>query len=102
MNSSPENLVLPDQQPVKRIIGRKSGPLPDLTTPLVVSGERIEFSRRKTRSRIAPKGVFRYKSHAEANADMERWVSESIQRFETQKSASRNFHDLLVTNERKE
>jgi hypothetical protein len=28
----------------------------------------------------APKGVFRYRSHQEANGDQERWMSERVQR----------------------
>ncbi len=61
-----------DQQPIKRIIGRK------------------------TRSGIAPRGIFRYKSHSQANADMGRWVSESIHRFEIAKACSINLHDLVA------
>lgn len=54
------------------------------------------FFPQKTRSGITPKGVFRYKSHSKANADMEKWISESIQRFEIAKARSINFHDLVI------
>ena len=85
-----------DQQPIKRIIGRKTRELSTVCTPSSISEERIAFSRQKTRSEIAPKGIFRYKSHSQANADMEKWISESIQRFEIAKARSINFHDLVV------
>ena len=85
-----------DQQPIKRIIGRKTRELSTVCNPLSISEERIAFSRQKTRTGIAPKGVYRYKSHSQANADMEKWISESIQRFENAKAQSINFHDLVV------
>ena len=85
-----------DQQPIKRIIGRKTRELSTTRTPLPIAQERIEFSRQKTRSGIAPRGIFRYKSHSQANADMGRWVSESIHRFEIAKACSINLHDLVA------
>ena len=85
-----------DQQPIKRIIGRKTRELSTDCIPLSISEERIAFSRQKTRTGIAPKGVYRYKSHSQANADMEKWISESTQRFENAKAQSINFHDLVV------
>ena len=85
-----------DQQPIKRIVGRKERGPDEVCHPFFISKDRIEFSRQKTRSGIAPKGVFRYKSHAQANADMETWISESIQRFEISKGQSPDFHDLVA------
>ncbi len=95
MDSDIDSVGPPDQQPIKRILGRKENDLSKIGTPFV-SETRIAFSRQKTRSGIAPKGVFRYRSHAQANADMEKWISESIQRFEIAKARSINFHNLVV------
>ena len=95
-----ESIGPPDQQPIKRIIGRKERGLGAICSSLSISEERIAFSRQKTRSEIAPKGVFRYRSHDQANADMEKWVAESIQRFEIVKTRSTNFHDLVVDHPR--
>ncbi len=90
-----ESIGPADQQPIKRIVGRKERGPSRVCSPLFISEERIAFSRQKTRSGIAPKGVFRYESHDQANADMEKWLSESIQRFEISKGQSADFHDLV-------
>jgi hypothetical protein len=92
----PDSVGPPDQQPIKRIIGRKERGIRETCTSLFMSEDRSAFSRQKTRSRIAPKGVFRYRSHAQANADMEKWVSESVGRFEIEKGQSTNFQNLVV------
>ncbi|MHB8422595.1 MAG: hypothetical protein ACYDAM_07490 [Leptospirales bacterium] len=96
MSLNPDPVGPPDQQPIKRIIGRKERGLSTNCAALCVSEERIAFSRQKTRSEIAPKGVFRYRSHAQANADMEKWVGESVGRFEIAKAQSIDLHDLVV------
>ncbi|MHB1287466.1 MAG: hypothetical protein ACYCYP_13120 [Leptospirales bacterium] len=77
-------------------MGRKERGPSTVGAPLFISEERIAFSRQKTRSGIASKGVFRYRSYAEANADMEKWVTESMRRFEIVKGQSTDFHDLVV------
>jgi hypothetical protein len=83
-----------DQQPIKRILGRKEKDLSKIGT-LRVSETRMAFSRQKTRSGIAPKGIFRYKSHSQANADMEKWLSEAVIRFESRKNLSDDFRTLI-------
>lgn len=86
-----------DQQPIKRIVGRKErGPSPVGDPLFFIPEERIAFSRQKTRSEIAPKGVFRYRSHVQANDNMEKWVIESMRRFKIAKGQSIDFHDLIV------
>ncbi len=84
----------PDQQPIKRVLGRKENDLSKIGTPFV-SETRIAFSRQKTCSGIAPKGVFRYRSHAQANADMEKWLAEAVMRFEARKNLSDDFRTLI-------
>lgn len=96
MRFAPDQPGSPDQQPIKRIVGRKEREPSTGGAPLFVSEERIAFSRQKTRSGIAPKGVFCYRSHAQANDDMERWVTESMSRFPIAKGQSVDFHDLIV------
>ena len=83
-----------DQQPIKRILGRKEKDLSKIGTPHV-SETRMAFSRQKTCSGIAPKGVFRYRSHAQANADMEKWLRDSVMRFEARKNLSDDFRMLI-------
>ena len=89
----------PDQQPIKRIVGRKVRDLAETRAVSIIPKERIAFARQKTLSKIAPKGVFRYKSHAQANADMEKWVAESVGRFEIVKGQSTDFHDLVMSHQ---
>ena len=84
----------PDQQPIKRILGRKERDLSKMGTPRV-SETRMAFSRQKTCSGIAPKGVFRYRSHSHANADMEKWLRDSVMRFEARKNLSDDFRTLI-------
>ena len=59
-----------------RVIGRrKTGG----TTPGTISKEHMAWmdSMNQYKTRI-PKGIFRYRSHEEANNDMEKWLSEMI------------------------
>ena len=85
-----------DQQPIKRILGRKEKDLSKIGTLHVSDTRMAFFSRQKTQSGIAPKGIFRYRSHVQANNDMEKWVIESMRRFKIAKGQSINFHDLIV------
>lgn len=89
-----ESVGPPDQQPIKRILGKKEKDLSKIGTPRV-SETRIAFSRQKTCSGIAPKGIFRYRSHAQANADMEKWLTESVMRFEPRRNLSDDFRSLI-------
>lgn len=62
-------------EPFARVVGRRSraplGAAPDAEHRAALA----KLSRYRTR---APKGVFVYKSHAEANADQERWVVDAV------------------------
>lgn len=59
-----------------RIIGRKKA---HGVAPGTISYEAMEWmdSMNKYKTCI-PKGIFRYKSHEEANADMEFWLAKTI------------------------
>ena len=60
-----------------RIIGRrKTGGI----TPGIISQEHMDWmdSMKKSIKLCVPKGIFRYKSHDEANADMERWLAKTV------------------------
>ena len=65
-------------QEFSRILGRrKMGGV----TPGTITQDGIDWINAMNKSvklRI-PKGVFRYKSHEEANADMDRWLAESVE-----------------------
>ena len=60
-----------------RTIGRRQPPpVGALRAPCAEERAWIEVMARQ-RTRV-PKGVFRYRSHAEANADWERWQVDAI------------------------
>jgi hypothetical protein len=76
----PKNTVPIEQQP-RRVIGKRRGA--DVAERVwAASGptaEEIEWIRSMSQYRTrVPKGVFRYRSHAEANADWERWHAELV------------------------
>jgi hypothetical protein len=60
-----------------RIVGRRRAPLVGLRgpTPDEIAAS-VDHARRAPR--VIPKGVYRYRCHAEANADMERWTVDGI------------------------
>ena len=63
-----------------RVVGKRVSPTPGRPP----SAEAREAMTRMANYRTAvPKGVFRYKSHEEANADWERWQIEAIKRRAT-------------------
>ena len=61
-----------DQQPLQRVVGRRQvRPMGQPQSPdAALQALLIELSRTRTRT---PKGVFRYRTHEEANRDQERW-----------------------------
>jgi hypothetical protein len=74
-----------DDHQHRRTVGRRQ--VPDLTlrvrtgegAPTGPTPEEIEWIRAMSNYRTrVPKGVFRYRSHAEANADWERWHAELV------------------------
>lgn len=60
-----------------RIIGeRKQRPIGSLGPPTIAEQAWLaSFSQRRTR---VPKGIYRYRTMAEANADWERWNAELV------------------------
>ena len=73
-----------DDETYRRTAGRRLAP--DLALRLRTTGEaagptleEIEWIRAMSNYRTrVPKGVFRYRSHADANADWERWHAELV------------------------
>ncbi len=60
-----------------RIIGHRQTPLPGLLRPPDAEA-RDWVARMAPAQTRAPKGVFRYASQQEANADWERWQADAI------------------------
>lgn len=60
-----------------RVIGRRNRPSPGLRWPTQSEIDAsVDASRRGPR--VARRGVYRYRSHAEANAEMERWTVDGM------------------------
>jgi hypothetical protein len=64
----------PDQQPIRRIVGRR---ISRDGQPLTAA-DRAAMSRNANYRTRAPKGIFIYSSHDEMQADRERWQVEAV------------------------
>jgi hypothetical protein len=75
MDRRPDDLDLPDQQPIGRVVGKRQarpiGVMPDARARAAMTAN----ARYRTR---APKGIFSYGSHEEMIRDRERWTVEAI------------------------
>jgi hypothetical protein len=60
-----------------RIIGQQQQPMPG-TLRAPNTDERVWVARMAPAQTRVPKGVFRYRSMQEANADWERWQADAI------------------------
>jgi hypothetical protein len=58
-----------------RVVGRRSPPPPGELPGKPAREAMAQMAQYRTR---APKGVFHYKSHEEANRDRDRWLTEAM------------------------
>ena len=58
-----------------RVVGRRSPPPPGELPTKAARAAMAQMGQYRTR---APKGVFHYKSHEDANRDRERWLTEAM------------------------
>ena len=65
-----------------RVVGRRLPPPPNEPPTAVAREAMTKMAQYRTR---APKGVFHYKSHEEANRDRERWLTEAILAKQTER-----------------
>lgn len=74
--SGPSKPWIPaDQQPIRRIVGKRVAPPPG-TVPTAAARAAMDANLRyRTR---APKGLFFYQSHEQMTRDRERWTLEAI------------------------
>jgi hypothetical protein len=71
-----------DQQPVRRVVGKRIAPPPGSVPSTITRSAMDANARYRTR---APKGLFFYESHEQMAKDRERWAIEAI----VQKQAER-------------
>ena len=74
--SDPPNSTLPaDQQPIRRVVGKRLAPPPGVMPSAAARSAMDANARYRTR---APKGLFFYRSHDEMARDREQWTVEAI------------------------
>ena len=75
MNDSSEPWIPVDQQPIRRVIGKRVA-LPPGTVPSEATRAAMDANARyRTR---APKGLFFYENHEQMAGDRERWAVDAI------------------------
>ena len=75
MSDRPEPWIPAEQQPIRRVIGKRIAPPPG-TLPNAATRSAMDANARyRTR---APKGLFFYESHEQMARDRERWTIEAI------------------------
>ena len=75
MSDPPNSWIWADQQPIRRVIGKRvAPPIGHLPSPAVRSAMDAN-ARYRTR---APKGLFFYESHEQRVRDREQWTVEAV------------------------
>lgn len=75
MSDPSEPWIPADQQPVRRVVGRRVSPPPG-TAPNEATRSAMDANARyRTR---APKGLFFYESHDQMARDRERWTVDAV------------------------
>lgn len=67
--------VPPDQQPIRRIVGRRRNPPPGFPPSDEARTAMAAMADYRTR---APKGIFIYACHEDMQLDRERWTIEAV------------------------
>jgi hypothetical protein len=75
MSDSSKPWIPADQQPVRRVVGKRVTPPPGMVPTQAARLAMDANARHRTR---APKGLFFYESHEQMARDRERWAVEAI------------------------
>ncbi len=75
MSDSPKSWIPADQQPIRRMIGKRVSPPPGSPPDAAARSAMDSNARYRTR---APKGLYFYESHEQMARDQERWTIEAI------------------------
>lgn len=75
MSDWPESWIPADQQPIRRVVGKRIAPPPGSVPNAATRSAMDANARYRTR---APKGLFFYESHEQMARDRERWTIEAI------------------------
>lgn len=75
MHNPSKPWIPPDQQPIRRVIGRRVTPPPGSLPNAAARAAMDANTRYRTR---APKGLFFYENHDQMARDRERWIVEAV------------------------
>lgn len=75
MRDRPESWISPDQQPIRRVVGKRVAPPPGTIPDAATRASMDANARYRTR---VPKGLYFYGTHAEMARDRERWTIDAI------------------------
>jgi hypothetical protein len=75
MSDRPKAWIPADQQPIRRVIGKRAAPPPGIPPSAAARAAMDANARYRTR---APKGLFFYDSHEQMARDRERWTVEAV------------------------
>lgn len=75
MSDSSKPWIPADQQPIRRVVGKRVAPPPGAVPNEATRSAMDANARYRTR---APKGLFFYESHDQMERDRERWIVQAI------------------------
>lgn len=75
VNDAPDNWIPSDQQPIRRVIGKRITPSPGKLPSAEARAAMDANARYRTR---VPKGIIFYANHEQMIRDRERWTLEAI------------------------
>ena len=75
MSDPPSPWISADQQPIRRVIGKRIAPPPGAVPNAATRSAMDANARYRTR---APKGLFFYESHEQMTRDREQWTVDAI------------------------
>lgn len=75
MSDRPKTWIPTDQQPIRRVVGKRVAPQPGAVPNAATRSAMDANARYRTR---APKGLYFYESHEHMAHDRERWTIDAI------------------------
>jgi hypothetical protein len=83
MSDRPKPWIPSDQQPIRRVVGKRVAPMPGSMPGTAARAAMDANVRSRTR---APKGLFFYQNHAQMARDRERWTVEAVVRKQSERA----------------
>jgi hypothetical protein len=83
MRDPSKSRIPADQQPIRRVVGRRITPPPGVVPTQVTRSAMDANARYRT---CAPKGLFFYENHEQMARDRERWAIEAVVRKQIERA----------------